>query len=197
MGRSRFAFCSDLFMTKHRRSDDTDDSLRMVIEGNEQAFADFCIRSLPQLLTIVRTRCRRFGVPADLARDFVQEALTRLIEQRDKGALEQLSIKWLVTVSRNVMIDWIRKQRRVKTLTDEQFERIPDQDQSNADLDAVLEGFGKLSSRDQEILNLVLWEGNSPAEAATRLGIEPWSAYKRYERALSRLKHIVKNDKSD
>jgi RNA polymerase sigma factor (sigma-70 family) len=167
-----------------------DELIESAIRGSDEAFTEFCVRSLPALLEIMRSQCRRFGVPPDLARDCVQEALLRMVEQR-KGNPRTVSTGWLVTVAKNFMFDWMRKERRKKALDEEQFANVPEVERGGDDVSAVFEGFKRLSQRDQEILGLILLEGCSPPEAAARLDIQAWSAYKRYERALTRLRDAI------
>jgi DNA-directed RNA polymerase specialized sigma24 family protein len=54
-----------------------------------------------------------------------------------------------------------------------------------------MEAFEMLSTKDREILRLMLIEGFTTAEAADRLGLGLWSVYKRYERALQRIRKLV------
>ncbi len=64
--------------------------------------------------------------------------------------------------------------------------------------DAVLAGaLARLSEADRELLLLVAWDGLSPAEAATVLGVKPATARVRLSRARRRLTQALSRERSD
>ena len=101
---------------------------------------------------------------------------------------------WLIKTASNLAFDWARERtRQNKFVNERRFtvaspESLPAQDESG-----VLVSFEKLSAADREILELMLLQGCVPKEAAERLGISSWAAYKRYERALTRLHALMES----
>jgi len=164
--------------------------LKAAVDGDESAFARFCTESMPSLLRIQQDRCLRFGIPPDLARDFAQDALLKAVKWFRENPGKEVSAHWLSKVSRNVVLDWLRRCRPRSNMSE-----ILDATASTVDIGddvrAVMEAFEMLPTKDREILRLMLIEGFTTAEAADRLGLGLWSVYKRYERALQRVRKLV------
>jgi RNA polymerase sigma-70 factor (ECF subfamily) len=169
------------------------DLLKAAIEGDEQAFWEFCVRSLPALLNEQRAQCRSVGISPAMAEDFVNESLVKAVQWLRKHKPRKISKAWLMVISRNTMIDWIRRNRFSKRSTSQTIDQLEDTARNETEIPVVLECFDDLSDRDKEVLELILFQDRSPPEAAQILGIEVWAAYKRYERALKRLRDLLKN----
>lgn len=165
--------------------------LQAATEGDEQAFWAFCVRSLPTLLRVTQARCKQQGFPTDLASDAVHEAMLRAIawQRQHKGA--KLSLSWLVRTTMNVLIDWLRQKRGKVPLNDDLLADIPERTEPTDRLEDVLAGLERLSNRDREVLELILIKECSFPEVRDRLRISTSGVYKRYERALSRLRHLL------
>ena len=69
--------------------------------------------------------------------------------------------------------------------------RSQDQDHTENTED-VRRAFAELPEADRLILRLILIDSRDPASAASELGIRKWAAYKRYGRALSRLRAALR-----
>ncbi len=142
---------------------------------------------------VVQAYCLR-RLPPDEAADAVSEVFLvawRRVEEIPEDTDARL---WLFGVARNVVRNLDRtSRRRFRTVT-----RLgglatpPPTDPETQVLVAaehrqVLDAFRRLSSDEQEVLHLRLWEELSVAESATVLGCSAKAASKRYQRALSRL----------
>ncbi len=175
------------------RSDRTDgELLRAAAAGDETAFGEFCVRALPTLLRVLRARCRRFALPADLADDVAQETLLRALRELRTTPSRTLSLGWLLTVGRNRLQDEADARRRQASPTDDDvLKQVPAQPQPVEALCDVFDGLERLAIADREILELILFNEWTFDEAAAELGIGRWAAYKRYERALRRLRELV------
>lgn len=160
------------------------------LDGSTEAFTAFCVRVLPQLLSVQKTRCRRFGIPPDLAEDFAQETLARAIKWVNKNPNSHITNNFLSTISKRVVFDWLRQRRPVSN-TDVILTGAAGIPQYEEEMLLVRDAFEHLPRKDQDVLRLVLIQGYTPGEVGPLLGIQSWSAYKRYERALKRLKQIL------
>ncbi len=187
--------------------------LQAATEGDEQAFAEFCVRSLPTFLGLLRARCRHLGLPMDLAHDAGQEAILRALKWFQKNRPQpgevppdqppseeqerrQPSLSWLITIAMNVLHDWARSRQRMPNAADESLANLTAAETVPPDAyDDVIDALGRLPVRDREILELVLIQELTPEEAAKQLGIGKWAGYKRYERALVRLRELLSSAK--
>lgn len=166
--------------------------LQAATEGDEQAFWEFCVRSLPTLLRVVHARSKLRGFPTDLVSDAVHEAMIRAIAWQRTHQGTRLSLNWLIRTAMNVLIDWLRQRRHKVSLSDEMLEERQGMITPSEEVDEVLAGLERLPTTDREILELVLIKGISFPEIGDRLRISTWGAYKRYERALSRLRNLLR-----
>ncbi|CAI6084747.1 RNA polymerase sigma factor [Cohnella sp. JJ-181] len=123
------------------------------------------------------------------ARDIVQSVFVRLWTTEsdydpDKGKFTS----WLITITRNITTDWLRKQRRhvegIVPYTDEELARIPDE---GASPEASVEresfkgqirgAYRHLSEPQIELLEQFYWQGFTLKELAARYG-EPLGTVK-------------------
>jgi RNA polymerase sigma-70 factor, ECF subfamily len=166
--------------------------LQAAAEGDEAAFAEFCVRSLPTFLGLLRSRCRHLGLPPDLAHDAGQETILKAINAFRKNPAVTPSLRWLITIGTNVLRDWARSKQRMPTASEETLGEVPStEEEATPFMDDVLAALERLAVQDREILELVLIQDMTPEEAAQQLGIGKWAGYKRYERALVRLKGLL------
>jgi DNA-directed RNA polymerase specialized sigma24 family protein len=188
--------------------------LRAATEGDEQAFAEFCVRSLPTFMGLLRARCRHLGLPQDLANDAGQEAILKALRWFHKNRTPPTtpaegappaeppappeserrppSLSWFITIAMNVLHDWARSKQRMPNAPEERLANLTAEDMAPpAVYDDVLDALGRLPVRDREVLELVLIQELTPEEAAKELGIGKWAGYKRYERALVRLRELL------
>jgi RNA polymerase sigma factor, sigma-70 family len=128
--------------------------------------------------------------PADDAADCTSETLLALWRHRSRlpGSDDERRA-WAYGIARKVLANHHRGRARRATADDAlraaaaiPVAPIPDEAFTAA---AALE---LLSSRDQELIRLVIWEELSVADAGRSLGIRPGTARTRYSRALARLR---------
>ncbi len=172
--------------------------LREASQGNEEAFGVFCDRCLPSLYRYVRNQCRRRSIPTDLARDFCHEAVIRAIkcirgcaagEIRPFPAVSQA---WLAKIAINVMKDWGRRERRFVVVQELETEARPDVSFETArEKEEILKFFSWLPARERDMLELVLVEEKSIADAGAQLSISQANSYKVFQRALELLRDLL------
>jgi RNA polymerase sigma-70 factor, ECF subfamily len=155
------------------------------------------------------------------ADDVVAEVFVVCWRRFDEVPVDPLP--WLLGVARRVLSTQRRGERRrgalhdrlVQTAGDSIFEVPDDFAAKSADgstgatvqsedgalvsvADATLtEALARLSDADRELLLLIAWDGLSPAEAATVLGIKPATARVRLLRARRRLVQALARERSD
>lgn len=138
---------------------------------------------------VYRYLARRAGtqVAEDLLSDVFVAALDarmRVVPHSSGSALP-----WLYGISRNVLRAHFRRLDRAQPRS---YDLAMDWDQVDDRLDAVAQRrrlkavLSTLSRADRELLLLVAWEGLSPAEAASSLGITKVTARSRLHRARQR-----------
>ncbi len=132
----------------------------------------------------------------DVAEDLLEETFLRLVvHARDLGSDTCLAA-WLFTVARNLYSSWCRN----RALHDDRITELtpawpapargetPFEAASRTETERRLElALARLSLRDREVILLVTFEGLTPSEAASVLGLTPEAVRKRLQRARERL----------
>lgn len=139
---------------------------------------------------------RRCDRPEDAA-DVVAE--TFLVAWRRLGHVPETDTRpWLYGVARRVLANHRRGDRRRAALgsrlRDQLAHLSPDVAESVARRTDVEAAMARLSGRDEEILQLHLWEGLEPREIAEVLGTTPEIVRPRLSRARARLRDLLGND---
>lgn len=105
---------------------------------------------------------------------------------------------WLYGVARRVLANHRRGDRRRSSLGDrlrrELAATVPDASDDVVQRADVTAAMRRLSARDQEVLELHLWEGLEPREIAEVLGLASVVVRPRLSRARARLRDLLGND---
>ena len=105
---------------------------------------------------------------------------------------------WLYGVARRVLANHRRGDRRRTALGDrlrkELATAVPDSSDDVVQAADVVAAMRRLSGRDQEVLELHLWEGLEPREIAEVLGLTTVVVRPRLSRARARLRDLLGND---
>jgi RNA polymerase sigma-70 factor (ECF subfamily) len=134
-------------------------------------------------------------VQDDAARDVAAE--TFLVAWRRLEEVPAEPLPWLYGVARNIVGNEYRRTQR----TDRLYEKIAGQRTGHSldaadqvvDTRALAAALAALSPADRELLQLIAWEGLSPADAAAALGCRPATVLVRLHRARRRLKHALRS----
>lgn len=121
---------------------------------------------------------------AATADDVVAEVFLVAWRRLDRVPAEPLP--WLLAVSRRVLANRRRSNRRAAALQD-RLQEVFSPPQSCAVDHTVLSALAALGERDRELLLLIAWDGLSQAEAAEVLGIRRPAVATRLHRARQRL----------
>ncbi len=180
-------------MTDETQQPSDAELLHAAANGDQVAFADFCVRSLPTLSRVVRANCHALGIPQGQAEDFVQQSVVEGIAAVHRRNFEfpraENITALLITIAKRLMLKW--KSKHSRFLREPEEVAAHQQDLKSTQIVEILDAFERLSTADREILELVLLEGLSPSDLSVRLGVSRSTAYKRYERALRRVKKIL------
>lgn len=134
-------------------------------------------------------------VDSHTAQEIVAE--TFVITWRRREEVPEDPLPWLFVVAKNVLLNHVRASSRRRSREDE-FERLHRLSEVQAgpevgavERDSVLAALRALSAGDREILLLVGWDGLSPAEGASVLGISVATFRARLARARRRLERAT------
>ncbi len=135
---------------------------------------------------------RLTGYDRARAEDLVQETLLRAWRHRTVLDSSSPSVRaWLMTVSRNLLIDEWRSRRSRSEMT---MAEVPDRDEPVDRTDQLLqswvvaEAITKLSADHRAVLRECYYDGRPVAEAAQRLGIPEGTVKSRTHYALRALR---------
>jgi RNA polymerase sigma-70 factor, ECF subfamily len=108
-------------------------------------------------------------------------------------------LPWLLGVARRVLSTQRRSERRRGALRDRLAETAWDPAAAAPEVDdgALASALARLSGTDRELLLLIAWDGLSPAQAATVLGVKPVTVRVRLLRARRRLTQALLREGSD
>jgi RNA polymerase sigma-70 factor (ECF subfamily) len=135
---------------------------------------------------------RLTGGDRSRAEDLVQETLLRAWRHRSVLDRPAPSVRaWLLTVSRNILIDEWRSRRSRSELT---VAEVPERDEQDDRTDQLLqawvvtEAITKLSAEHRAVLLECYYRGRPVAEAARRLGVPEGTVKSRTHYALRALR---------
>ncbi len=156
---------------------DAEQQFRALYEGNFAAVLGYVLRRVEQ--------------PAD-AGDVVSEVFLVAWRRFDEAPPGD-GRPWLFGIARHVLSNYHRSRRRSQRLGLRLRERlardvVPDPAAGIAEWDRIRRVLMKLSPDDRELLMLVGWDGLTPTEAATVIGIAPGTARMRLARARTRFR---------
>jgi RNA polymerase sigma factor (sigma-70 family) len=133
----------------------------------------------------------------DTAQDIVQD--TFVIAWRKRRSIRLIdgsALPWLLATARLTAMAARRKRdrRRTETLDHEVLASLPSASMTSDDETAVRMALTALPEQDRRIVELVLIDGRSYAEAANQLGLSVSAAGKRLQRARARMRSDLDPD---
>ena len=166
------------------------------LDERERAFRDLYAAHFDAILGFALRRVDRPEDAGDVTADTFLVAWRRLAHAPQGPDLRP----WLYGVARRVLANHRRGERRRSALGDrlrrELSAHVPDTSDDVVQRADVTAAMGRLSARDQEVLELHLWEGLEPREIAEVLGLTTVVVRPRLSRARARLRDLLGNDPS-
>ncbi|WP_417581322.1 sigma-70 family RNA polymerase sigma factor [Nitrincola sp.] len=133
----------------------------------------------------------RLGMPLATAEEVTQEAMLSVWRKSHMfNSAKASASTWIFTLSRNLCIDRMRREKAVEY---ELPEEEPDPDQRDMSEHAIIEermqnAIAQLPENQAQVLHLSYYEGKSHSEIADQLGIPLGSVKSRLRLAFSKLK---------
>jgi RNA polymerase sigma-70 factor (ECF subfamily) len=167
---------------------------RISLDERERAFRDLYAAHFDAVLGFALRRVDRPEDAGDVTADTFLVAWRRLAHAPQGPELRP----WLYGVARRVLANHRRGERRRTSLGDrlrrELIAHVPDTSDDVAQRVDVTAAMFRLSARDQEVLELHLWEGLESREIAEVLGLTTAVVRPRLSRARTRLRELLGND---
>ena len=168
----------------------TDKSAPALTATSERA--EFGIRLEPLMEPLLKYFARRV-VPRDEAYDCLSDTLTVLWTKRSNAPADATELRaWSFGIAKNVVFTHERAARRRARLAEKTRDAVAEATPSDDDPDsAVWSALDALSSRDRELVTLIVWDGLGVAEAGAVLGLSAPTARTRYSRARAVLRRAL------
>src|SRR5688572_8940058 len=182
------AACNDVALGGHGKG------MSQFSEGRDETFRRLYTEHFDAVLGFALRRVDRPEDAADVTADTFLVAWRRLGHAPQGSELRP----WLYGVARRVLANHRRGERRRSALGDrlrrELKAHTPDASDEVVQRADVTDAMRRLSARDQEVLELHLWEGLESREIAEVLGTTTTVVRPRLSRARSRLRDLLGND---
>jgi len=163
--------------------------LHLAAQGDKQAFAEFCSRTLPTLHRLAESRCRRYGLSTDHAQDAVQEAILAALTRIQAQNLSSLSLAYLAKAVANKLIDYAKNNSKSVQWDESRHSQFGEYVNDGQKFAELLTEFEMLTTSERHLLESVFMMNMKPSEVAVKLGVSKWAVYKQLERLLTRLKN--------
>lgn len=164
------------------------------LDDRERAFRQLYATHFDAVLGFALRRVDRREDAGDVTAETFLVAWRRLAHAPQEPELRP----WLYGVARRVLANHRRGERRRTALGErlrtELKAHVPDTSDDVVQRADVTTAMGRLSARDQEVLELHLWEGLESREIAEVLGISTALVRPRLSRARGRLRDVLGND---
>jgi RNA polymerase sigma factor (sigma-70 family) len=163
--------------------------MRAAMAGDEGAYRQLLVSLAPRLRAVARSHCRSLGAPEDEIEDLVQEVLLTIHLKRGSWDQSRPIGPWVAAITRNKLIDVLRRRGRHITVPIEDFvDRLQAEDQepelSAHQIDSLL---ARLPPQQREIVRSISFNGSSIRETADRLQMTEGAVRVTLHRALKAL----------
>lgn len=126
------------------------------------------------------------------AQDLTQEVFFKLHRSKHLYNSTLPFSPWLFSISRSVLLDYLKKNRREEVVDPTQFESVPSKETSSSVADAEKEMLGALPLNQKRAVGLRVFDDATFEEIASKLSTSEANARKLVSRGLSKLREIWK-----
>ncbi|MGF0538993.1 sigma-70 family RNA polymerase sigma factor [Agrobacterium sp. ES01] len=171
------------------------DMMRASLEGDAQAYRNLLIAITPHLRSMALRRCAQYGVAASEAEDVVQEVLLTIHLKRTSWDADRKLGPWLAAITRNKLIDFLRRRGRHVSIPIEDVEATLCVDEGSATTDRmdVEKVLGNLREPQRTIVHSISVEGASVRDTAERLNMSEVAVRVSLHRALKALSALYRS----
>jgi RNA polymerase sigma factor (sigma-70 family) len=186
-------------MTTSSQENDWAVWMRAAMTGDAGAYRQLLVSLAPRLRAVARSRCRSLGAPEDEIEDLVQEVLLTIHLKRGTWDQSRPIGPWVAAITRNKLIDVLRRRRRHITVPIEEFmDSLQAEDQSPElparEIDSLL---ARLRPQQREIVRSISLNGSSIRETADRLQMTEGAVRVTLHRALKTLAVFYRRSASE
>jgi RNA polymerase sigma factor (sigma-70 family) len=176
-------------MTTSSRENDWAVWMRAAMTADAGAYRQLLVSLAPHVRAVARSRCRSLGAPENEVEDLVQEVLLTIHLKRGTWDQSRPIGPWIAAITRNKLIDVLRRRGRHITVPIEDFvdslrAEDPTPELSTRDMDSLL---GRLKPQQREIVRSISLNGSSIRETADRVHMTEGAVRVTLHRALKAL----------
>ena len=174
--------------------EDLAELMRAAIGGNASAYRSLLQTLTPVLRGVARRNCARIGLDGSEAEDVVQEVLIAMHLKRHTWDPDRPIGPWIMTITRNKLIDARRKRGRSTHVPTEEMNEVlsiegSEDSVARFDINRMLE---RLGERQRDLLRSLSIEGRSVQETAQRLNMSEGAVRVALHRAIKGLASLYR-----
>nr|WP_281063239.1 sigma-70 family RNA polymerase sigma factor [Ancylobacter gelatini] len=164
--------------------------MRAALDGDMTAYRRFLREVTPYVRAVALNRCRAAGAPESEGEDVVQEVLLAIHLKRGTWDRVRPIRPWIATITRNKLIDALRRRgRRVTVPIEDVIDILPDEAAApdalpSGELDELI---ARLREPQRSIVRWISLEERSVRETAQRLAMSEGAVRVALHRALKTL----------
>jgi RNA polymerase sigma factor (sigma-70 family) len=162
--------------------------LRQAAGGSPWATNAVCSQVLIALYRVVRSKCLIHRVPIGEAADIAHDAITRAIKWMKAHPEREVNDAWVRQIAENLVRDYWRRNRRMRSLEEAGVDPPAAASVEDSQPEFDWQSIERLPEIDRQVLRLIVSDRATYRQAATRLGLTLDALYKRYQRAVARLR---------
>jgi RNA polymerase sigma factor (sigma-70 family) len=186
-------------MTTSSQENDWAVWMRAAMTGDAGAYRQLLVSLAPRLRAVARSRCRSLGAPEDEIEELVQEVLLTIHLKRGTWDQSRPIGPWVAAITRNKLIDVLRRRGRHITVPIEDFvDSLQTEDQAPElparEIDSLL---ARLRPQQREIVRSISLDGSSIRETADRLQMTEGAVRVTLHRALKTLAVFYRRSASE
>lgn len=165
--------------------------LLQTASGDKEAFAEIYRRTKAAVYGLALSYLRRPDDAGDVTHDTFIKVWDNAPSYTPKGS----PMGWLLTIARNLSLMKLRSESRLETPDNEEWDAIPDDREVSSDDRIMLQhALGKLGDEERKIVILHSVTGLKHREIAELLELPLATVLSKYNRALKKLKIILKGE---
>ncbi len=167
----------------------TDEQLMKLYQnGDGEAFKVLYARHSSKIYGFLKSRLKQNEAVAEA----YQEVFIKIHKSKHLYNDSLSALAWIFTISRTVMIDEIRKNKKVITIDNYDLEQIPEElEKTRPQFDQVVENLATLPSQQKSALEMRYIDDKTFEQIAESLKVSPINVRQIISRGIKRLRELV------